>query len=180
MKQVMKILSLVKKAQKGDDEAYIRLFEQYEKDIYRIAFVYLKNQEDTLDVVQETAYRSFKSITTLKEPKYFKTWLIRIVISCSIDVLRQRNKVILLHPEYQEFMTKEEDEDIPLSLSLKDLLDSLDDEEKSVIILRFYNDYTIRETSEILELPLGTGKTILYRGLSKLRSLVKEADFYEQ
>lgn len=77
----------MKKAQKGNDEAFLKLFQEYEKDIYRTAFVYVKNQEDALDIVQETAYRSFKSIKDLKEPKYFKTWLIRIAISCAIDIL---------------------------------------------------------------------------------------------
>ena len=77
------MLNLIKKAQKGNDKAFLTLFQQYEQDIYRTAFVYVKNQSDALDVVQETAYRSFKSIKDLKEPKYFKTWLIRIAISCA-------------------------------------------------------------------------------------------------
>ncbi|RNF41236.1 hypothetical protein EEX84_02500 [Planococcus salinus] len=57
--------NLVKKAQKGDDHVFYALFQQYKQDIYRLAFVYLKNQNDALDVVQETAYRSFKPIKTL-------------------------------------------------------------------------------------------------------------------
>ncbi|BBI31030.1 DNA-directed RNA polymerase sigma-70 factor [Cohnella abietis] len=168
------------RARKGDEKAFIELFQQYEEDIYRTAYVYLRNQEDALDVVQETAYRSFKSIATLAEPQYFKTWLIRISISCSIDLLRKRKNVLQFKPEYHELMTSGEEENIPLSLSLKDLIDSLDEEEKSVIILRFYHDYTIRETTEIMEIPLGTGKTILYRALSKLRKKAKEEDLYGQ
>ncbi|WP_130604913.1 sigma-70 family RNA polymerase sigma factor [Cohnella abietis] len=174
------ILKLVLRARKGDEKAFIELFQQYEEDIYRTAYVYLRNQEDALDVVQETAYRSFKSIATLAEPQYFKTWLIRISISCSIDLLRKRKNVLQFKPEYHELMTSGEEENIPLSLSLKDLIDSLDEEEKSVIILRFYHDYTIRETTEIMEIPLGTGKTILYRALSKLRKKAKEEDLYGQ
>lgn len=176
----MGILSLVLKAQRDDEKAYLELFQQYQEDIYRTAYVYLRNQEDALDVVQETAYRSFKSITSLIEPKHFKTWLIRISISCSIDLLRKRKKEIQLKPEYYEFLTNGEEEDIPLSLSLKDLIDSLDSEEKQVIILRFYQDYTLREVAEILDLPLGTGKTILYRALGKLRQRSKEAEINEQ
>ncbi|HET6872254.1 MAG TPA: RNA polymerase, partial [Sporolactobacillaceae bacterium] len=47
---------LVKKAQQGDDQAFLKLFQKYEEDIYRMAFVYVKNQTDALDVVQEVAY----------------------------------------------------------------------------------------------------------------------------
>ncbi len=173
------ILSLVRKAQQGDKKAYIELFQQYEETIYRTAYVYLCNQEDALDVVQETAYRSFKSIAALADPQYFKTWLIKIAINCALDLLRRRKNVVQFKPEYHELITSDEDEDIPLSLSLKDLIDSLDEEEKKVIILRYYHDYTIRETTEILDMPLGTGKTILYRALGKLRKRAKEEDVYE-
>lgn len=152
----------------------------YEEDIYRTAFVYLKNQEEALDVVQETAYRSFKSIKNVKEPEYFKTWLIRITISCSIDLLRQRKKIVHLNQDYQEVISaKQEEEDIPLSLTLRDLIEFLGEQEKEVIILRYYHDYTIKAIADLLELPLGTVKTILYRSLKKLRQQVKEVQLYE-
>ncbi|MBM7572359.1 sigma-70 family RNA polymerase sigma factor [Aquibacillus albus] len=180
-KKVIAIKSLVKKAQKGNEKAYITLFQQYEADIYRTAYVYVKNQEDALDVVQETAYRSFATISHLKDPKYFKTWLIRITINCSIDLLRRRKKVVQLKPDYEEYIGEEsETKDLPLSLSLKELIDALSEEEKSVILLRFYHDYTIRETAEILEIPLGTTKTVLYRALKKLRKQVDEEDVHER
>ena len=79
-KGVVEINRLVKKAQKGDDRAFIKLFQRYEADIYRMAYVYVKNESDALDVVQEVAYRAFKKIETLKDPDYFKTWLIKITI----------------------------------------------------------------------------------------------------
>ena len=63
----LKLERLVKKAQKGDDKAYLMLFQQYETDIYRMAYVYVKNKDDALDLVQEVAYQSFKKISTLKK-----------------------------------------------------------------------------------------------------------------
>lgn len=170
------IVTLVKKARRGDEKAFTQLFKQYEEVIYRTAYVYLNHPDDALDVVQETAYRSFKSIASLKEPAYFKTWLIRIAITCSIDYLRQRKKVIPLQTEHLEYIRGGEEEDISLSLSLKELIASLDEEEKSVIILRFYQDYTIQQTAELLGIPLGTGKTILYRALKKLRIRSEESE----
>lgn len=166
---------MVRRAQQGDRDAYIELFGRFEADIYRMAFVYLNNQQDALDAVQETAYLSYRSITELKQPRYFKTWLLRIAIRCSINLLRQRGKTVFYHEGHIEALAVREDTpDIPLSLSVQELIGRLDEEEKSVILLRFYYDYTIKEASGILDIPLGTAKTVLYRALGKLRKLVKE------
>jgi RNA polymerase sigma-70 factor (ECF subfamily) len=177
---VARLLNLIKKAQKGNDKAFSTLFQQYEQEIYRTAFVYAKNQSDALDVVQETAYRSFKSIKNLKEPKYLKTWLIRIAISCAIDLLRKQKNVVQMKPEYEEFISGDVNEDIDLEMTVQGLIERLNADEKSVIILRFYEGLTIKEVSEALNIPLGTAKTILYRALNKLRKDLKGDGVYEQ
>jgi len=176
MKRVMEIIELVKRAQKGDSAAYTELFQHYEEDLYRLAYVYLGNQEDALDVVQETAYRSYKSIMNLKEPRFFKTWLIKIAINCSMDVFRERKNEMEWKPEYLDAITITDDDDTPLSLSLKQLIDLLSIEEKQVILLKFYHDLTIREVVDIMDIPLGTGKTLLYRALKKLRKRLEEEE----
>jgi RNA polymerase sigma-70 factor (ECF subfamily) len=87
--------------------------------------------------------------------------------------------VVLLKPEFEEFIGSD-DEDIPLSLSLQELMDTLQEDEKSVILMKFYNDKTLKEISEALEIPLGTAKSVLYRALDKLRKNYKrEAGYYE-
>ncbi|MEH7112876.1 sigma-70 family RNA polymerase sigma factor [Neobacillus niacini] len=170
------IIHLVKKAQKGNDKAFLTLFQEYEEEIYRMAYIYVKNQNDALDVVQETAYRSFKSIKNLKEPKYFKTWLVKIAINCALDILRKRQKVIPLRPRQEELISEEAKDDIVLEITLRDLFELLTEEEKSVIILRFYQDLTINEVAGTLDIPLGTAKTILYRSIKKLRHELKGED----
>ncbi|MGG4146358.1 sigma-70 family RNA polymerase sigma factor [Paenibacillus algorifonticola] len=176
----MYIDHLIKSAQRGNGQDYLTLFQKHEEAVYRIAFIYVKNQEDALDVVQETAYRSFKSISKLKDARYFKTWLIKIAISCSIDLLRKRQKMLQLQPEYQDLIQEPSNMDISLTLSLRELIETLDKDEKSVIMLRFYQDFTLREVKDILGIPLGTAKTILYRALRKLRLQVNEEDVYER
>ncbi len=168
------LIRLVKKAQKGNDKAFLKLFQQFEEDIYRMAFVYVKNKDDALDVVQEVAYQSFKKIDTLKNPEYFKTWLMKITINYAINILRKNKKVVQLKPDFEVFIGTE-DKDLLLTISLKELIDVLQEDEKSVILLRFYHDRTLKEISEILDIPLGTAKSILYRALHKLRKNFKEA-----
>lgn len=172
------MIRLVKKAQKGNDIAFLKLYQQFEEDIYRLAYVYVKNKDDALDVVQEVAYQSFKKIDTLKKPEYFKTWLMKITINCAINVIRKNKKVVLLKSDFEALMGTEE-EDLLLSLSLQELMDFLQEDEKSVILLRFYHDHTLKEISEILEIPLGTAKSVLYRALNTLRKNYKEAGNYE-
>ena len=163
---MISIEKLVQKAQKGNDKAYLKLFQTYEKELYRIAYMYVKNKEDALDIIQETAYLSFKNLKSLKYPEYFKTWLIRIVINCSLDLIRKNKKIIQINEEFEESY----DEDISLKLTIAELMEKLNEDEKSIVILKFYEDYTFNEISEILEIPLGTGKSILYRALKKLKN----------
>lgn len=169
---------LVKKAQKGDDKAFIKLFQHYEEDIYRMAYIYVKNESDALDVVQEVAYRAFKRIETLKDPEYLKTWLIKIAITSSLNLIKKNKKVVQLKPEYNEFIGLE-DQDPLLSLTLQELIEQLNVDEKSIVILRFYEGYSFKEIAEILKIPLGTAKTTLYRALGKLRKHFEEADICE-
>lgn len=168
---------LVKRAQKGNDKAYLELFQQYEVDIYRMAYVYVKNKDDALDIVQEVAYQSFKKISTLNKPEYFKTWLMKITINCALNLINKNKKVVQLNPEF-EVHKGAEIEDIALSLSLHELMDTLQEDEKSIILLKYYDDRTLKEISEILEIPLGTAKSILYRALDKLRQNIKEVENY--
>ncbi|WP_306807383.1 sigma-70 family RNA polymerase sigma factor [Mesobacillus jeotgali] len=174
------LLNLIKNAQRGNDKAFLELFKQYEQDIYRMAYIYVKNQNDAMDVVQETAYKSFKSIKELKEPKYFKTWLIRIAISCSLDILRKRKNIVPLKPEFEIYSTEDSQADLLSEVTLKDLIGKLQEEEKSVILLRFFQGLTLKEIADTLHIPLGTAKTILYRGLGKLRQNIREEEANEQ
>lgn len=171
---------MIEKARKGNDNAFLKLFQEYESVIYRTAFMYVKNQNDALDVVQETAYRSFKSIGDLNEPKYFRTWLIKIAISCALDFIRKQKKVVQMKPGSLELISEDVKEDIDLEVTLQELIEYLDEDEKSVIILRFYHDMTIKEVAENLNIPLGTAKTILYRALKRLRIDLKGDGIYEQ
>lgn len=173
------MLNLVKSAQKGNNQAFSKLFQAYEQDIYRIAFVYVKNQNDALDVVQETACRSFKAIKDLKEPTYFKTWLLKIAVNCSLDLLRRQQKVVQLKPELQGNIADNANEYIDLRMTLYDLMECLDEYEKSVVMLKFYEDLTFNEVAETLDIPLGTAKTIVYRALDKLRNNLKGDDLRE-
>lgn len=145
-----------------------------------MAFTYVKNSDDALDVVQEVAYRCLKNIDTLKEKKYFKTWLFKIAINCSLDLLRKNNKVVVIESrdleKHQNSLSKKVD--VPLLISLQDILGELNETEKTVILLKYYQEYTFQEISLFMSLPLSTVKTITYRALGKLKQNIKKEDIY--
>ncbi|MCR8844295.1 RNA polymerase sigma factor [Paenibacillus sp. SC116] len=170
----MDIHKLVKQAQKGSDKAFLEIFQQYEGAIFRVAYMYVKNKDDAFDIVQETAYQSYKSIGSLREPQYVKSWMTKIAINQSIHLLQQRKKIIPFPPEFTEQNSGSVSAvDVPLAVTLQQMLDELDINEKKVILLKFYKGYTIQAISDKLQLPLGSTKTILYRGLGKLRKRMK-------
>src|SRR3954452_13032254 len=91
---------LVIKAIKGNKKAFEQLVQQHYERIYRTAYLYVHNEEDALDVVQEATYQAYKSIHSLKNPEYFTTWLTRIVIRCAWHVIKKRDNVVPLNDEY--------------------------------------------------------------------------------
>jgi RNA polymerase sigma-70 factor (ECF subfamily) len=95
----MDIEEKVKKAKQGNDNAFYELMQQRKDNIYRTAFIYVKNKDDALDIVNETMYKAYISIKKLREPKFFNTWLTRILINCAIDHINRSKKVIPLNED---------------------------------------------------------------------------------
>ena len=164
------------KHQKTNRDVFSDKFRQYEADLYRMAYVYVKNEQDALDVMQETAYRAYKNYHTLQNPQYFKTWVTRILINCAIDCIR-KNKGELPLEDYAEnlpALSHSEEQQISFSTTLWQMMDALNPMEKSVVLLKYYEQCTFKEISHLLSLPTGTVKSLLYRGLHKLRTAAKE------
>ncbi len=141
---------------------------EYKDAIYRLAYSYVKNPEDSLDIVQESIYKVFSSIDSLKEPDHIKTWFYRIVVNTSIDFIRKRKREVLVD---EEFLLKKDigHRDDYSDVDLQQALDSLPDDYRIIIILRYFEDLKIKEIAEILDQNINTIKTKLYKGLDKLK-----------
>lgn len=171
---------LIHKAQRGDLAAYDQLFSLYEIEIYKLAYVYVKNRDDALDLVQEVAYRSCKAIKSLKESSYYKTWLIKILMNCAVDLLKKRPQ----HEELEPILfnvPSEAEVDLDVKVTLEGVMQHLNKEEKDVVLLKYYEDYTFEQIADCLGMKLGSVKTVLYRALRKLKvALEKEGTSYEE
>ena len=95
----MEDILLVKKAVKGDRRAFEDLINIYFDRLYKEAYLRCKHEEDAKEIVQETIYKAYRSIKKLKEPKYFKTWLSRILINVANDYMRENGMIDLTHEE---------------------------------------------------------------------------------
>lgn len=95
----MEKYNLVLNAIKGDEYAFELLIKQESGKLYRTAFLYVRNKEDALDVVQDTVYKAYQSITRLRNPEYFSTWLIKILIRTAFRSLEEKKKWKLFDSE---------------------------------------------------------------------------------
>ncbi|MCK6255526.1 sigma-70 family RNA polymerase sigma factor [Fictibacillus sp. KIGAM418] len=160
---------LIKKAIKGNKNAFEQLVTQHYKQIYRTAFLYVHNQEDALDVVQEATYQALISIHTLKNAEYFMTWFTRIVIRCSAQLLTKRKNIIPLTEEVLSSIQSSKEPKSEDAWELLDAIGQLKENYRTTIILFYYYDYSIKTISEMMEIPEGTVKTYLNRGKETLK-----------
>ena len=152
---------------KGDKEAFKRLIETYKKYLYNVAIAILGNDDDSGDAIGETIIKAYENIATLREPKFFKTWITRILINESKKILISRRKVIQME-SYVEEEISTDTYDKEENMDLKKALNSLSKGHREVIMLFYYNDLKINEIAEILNIPEGTVKSRLSVAKEKL------------
>ncbi|HLU22417.1 MAG TPA: sigma-70 family RNA polymerase sigma factor [Bacillaceae bacterium] len=160
----------VKKAIRGNDKAFYELIQEQQKKLYYTAFLYVKNEESALDIVQETIFKAYKSIKNLKEPSYFSTWLYKILINTALNFIKWSNRVVPMD-DIEKYTERIYLEQVPIEnkIDLMDALDCLPGHYKTVIILRYYKDFTVKQISEVLDIPEGTIKTYLHRAIRQLK-----------
>ena len=144
------------------------ILRSYES-MYQLAYTYVHNENDAMDIVQESVYKAIKNADKVKYKAYIKTWIWRIVINTSLDFLRKQKKLIPLEDCYEAVA-----EDCHKDFDTINALNILDPKEKSIIVLRYFEDKQLNEIAEILNMNLNTIKSMLYRSLKKLKiELVK-------
>ncbi len=139
------------------------LLDEYER-FYRLAFSYVNNEQDALDIVQESACKVIRDCRDIREPEFLSTWIYRIVMNTAVDFLRKRQKEQV---GLDEIVIPHEDryrESDPM-----ELLKSLEEGERTVVILRYFEELKLEEIARVLDCNVNTVKARLYRALKKLR-----------
>ena len=152
------------------DEEYIRIFTLFKNDIYRLAYSYTKNCSDTNDIVQSVFIKLYKNFDKFTDDTSIKKWLTKVTINeCRTLFLSAWKRKVFPITDKEENIVEEKKDDS----SLIDSLMQLPKKYRIVLFLFYYEDYKIKEISEILNLNESTIKTRLSRAKSLLKDVLK-------
>lgn len=150
----------IKLAKKGNHEAFINLIRPLELQMYSIAKAILRNDEDCADAVQETVLKAYKSIPSLRQPSFFKTWLFRILINECNTIIRHRSKAVpLLSVDEAKHVAANPE----FNIDLREAVYRLEEVSRTIVILHYFRDLPLRQIAEMLDLKEGAVKTRLHR-----------------
>ena len=158
---------LVKKAQKGDKEAFITLMETKKQNMYKIAIGILKNDADAADAMQETILSCYENLKNLREPRYFQTWMTRILINQCNRILKERKKMVSIQ-EYPNLVAETAENS---QREFIKMLNQLEEQYRVVLLLYYVEEFSVKEIATIMEMNENTVKTRLARGRDRFRKL---------
>ncbi len=134
---------------------------------YKIAWSYVYNHEDIEDILQNTMIKAYEKVNTLKNIRFFETWFISILINECRQILRNREKELLQKDiEIYDYHIDE--------YNFFQEIYSIDEIFREAVVLKYIVGYSQEEISKILDIPIGTVKSRIYRGLKELRILLEE------
>lgn len=156
--------NLIQKVKEGDPDAFTELMQKQMQSMYKVAKSILRSDEDVADAIQETILCCWEKLSQLKEIRYFKTWMTRILINECNDLLKTKHN----------FLSDDHLLDIAASdtgfdnIEWNEMLKSLDEKYRLVIMLYYVEGFKTKEISKILEIPESTVRTRLARGREKI------------
>jgi RNA polymerase sigma-70 factor (ECF subfamily) len=174
------VYTLVEKIKEGDREAFMTLTSLYQKKVFLLAFSFFRNKEDALDIVQETFLRFYEKVKMFQRGKNFQNWLLQIAKNLCIDYYRKN---------YSK--TKEWDRNLPIdemnlpiqeghdpyrSSDLRGIISTclkkLAEKQRMIFVMKQYNQLKYREIAQILDISLGTAKSLHFKAVQNLRGLM--------
>ena len=174
-------LAAVSRARGGDADAFRTLVERHSRAIFRVAYRMTGNEHDADDVVQEAFLRAYRQIEKFEERANFGTWLHRIAVNCSLDLLRSRGrheKHRVSNDEDDEMNREFESTDpqpdrLLLSTELKQhvlvALERLSGNERTAFMLRHFEGMPVEEIGKVLGIQVNAAKHTIFRAVRKLR-----------
>jgi RNA polymerase sigma-70 factor (ECF subfamily) len=177
---------LIRKAQRGDPEAFGILVERYQRRVVGAALAVVHNPDDALELAQETFVRAYENLRGFESRSSFSTWLYRIAANLAIDWRRREGRRSFVRGEEAE----NEIERLPspmgdsfaefsrgeLNRHLRAALDELTPEHRAVILLREVEGLSYDEISDMLQCPRGTVMSRLHYARNRLRTILKGAE----
>lgn len=173
------ITELVLLMQEGNEEAFNEVYHRFHKSLHYMAYRMTNNEADAMDAVQETFIQLQKSIHTLKEPSIFIMWMKKILFSKCKNLFRKNKEVVmgddmLLHmnpiEQRREFLPAEDVRHQSTNDVLLHLIQNIPEIYRGPILLKYYDEQTMEEIGQILDIPTGTVKSRLRAGKGMLKA----------
>lgn len=146
-----------------------------QEKFYRLAYSYVHNQEDAMDIVQNAVCKALDHYESIRNENAVRTWFYRILVNESLLLIRKQKMEIPAEdgigqeiPYYEEGYNREED--------VYEQLNRLEEDVQTIIKLRYFEELTLKEIAYVTRTNLNTVKAKLYRGLRLLKQNVQEAD----
>ncbi|HWI64779.1 MAG TPA: sigma-70 family RNA polymerase sigma factor [Symbiobacteriaceae bacterium] len=153
-------------------DAFTSLFSQMSPRLYRTALGILGNPHDAADALQEAGLKAYRYFDKLHQSEAGPAWLTRILINACYDVGRRRSRTTPIGLDVEN----EEAEAIPQETDweLVQALQALPDDQRTTVVLRFFQDLTIPQIAGVMNVPEGTVKSRLHAALSRMRGLLAD------
>lgn len=172
---------LILRCQEGDRAAFETLFHLYRDDVFRFAYLVVRDTNQAQDVVQESFLKVYRSIAKFQFRSSFRSWLYRIVVNEAVTLMRKKRVkelpgLDLLHdraePSVQEWQPEDAVVEEEERRTLRWAIDQLDPVHRSVIVLKYYHEFSDPEIAQILGCPPGTVKSRLHRARDLIRHAI--------
>ena len=141
---------------------------------YRLAYSYVRNREDALDVVQNMVCKALENYGGIRNEGAVSTWFYRILVNESLLFIKERKRMTLGETDQEE--AHYEEKGFEIQDDLYDSINRLDGDTQTIIKLRFFEELSLKEIAQITEMNLNTVKARLYRGLRQLKVNIQEVD----
>lgn len=171
---------LIKMYQKGDEKAVEELFSRYKDYIYHIAYRFMRNYEDSMDLMQEVLIRMLRGLKNYEERSYLKGWIYRIVSNTSINILKSSSKrEVPVEKAFDWIADKRMDVEEKLeSTVLKEKIymaaDRLKGKQRDIFVLRYYENLPYNEIANILGTSATSAKSNYFYALKKMKKYLEE------
>ncbi len=184
---------LVQNAKNGDSDATQRLIIKYQNRIYNVILKICRNKDDAAELTQETFVKFIQKIDTFKGRSAFYTWLFRIAVNLTFNYCKRRQKLGIrsldasttgepdgARQELKAFLADKNEMDPAVLAQNREIaelvlrsLDRLDDDQRTVLVLRDIEGMAYAEIAETLEIQLGTVKSRLSRARANLKEILE-------
>jgi RNA polymerase sigma-70 factor (ECF subfamily) len=172
-KEVLSEREILLQVRKGDREAYQKIVVKYMQTAYYIALGFVHNQEDARDLSQDAFIRAFRKIKQFDPDRRFFPWFYKLLKNLCLDHIKRRQRCHEVPLDTVQIV-REEKEDRELKMVMWRGIEELPFEQREIIILRYFRQYSYEEIAEIMDKPMGTVMSSLFYAKKKLKEILKK------